>query len=155
MDVKLNWKGKLAFDAVADSGFTQRLDSDVSVGGENSGARPMEFIALGLGGCMSMDVISVLNKKKQQVNDFQVDVHLEQRQEFPRVFTEAVIVCSVYGTDVDEAAVRRSIELAVEKYCPAHIMLRNVFPIRTLYKIYDAESKALQAEGEYTLQTSI
>lgn len=154
MDVKLNWRGNLAFDGVANSGFVQRLDSDVSVGGENSGARPMEFIALGLAGCMGMDVISILNKKKQQVTDFQVDVHLEQRQEFPRVFTEAVLVCSVHGRDVDEAAVQRSIELAVEKYCPAHIMLRTVFPIRTLYKIYDADSKLLKKEGECELQTS-
>jgi putative redox protein len=149
MDVKLNWKGKLAFEGAADSGFTQRLDSDLPAGGGISAARPMEFIALGLAGCMGMDVISILVKKKQAVTDFQITAHLEQRQDYPRVFTEAALEFSVYGRDVDEAAVLRAIELSVEKYCPAYIMLDSVFPIRSMYRIYDDESQVLIKEGEY------
>ena len=51
MDVILNWKGRMLFEGVGGSGFVQKLDTDASVGGDDSGARPMEFIALGLAGC--------------------------------------------------------------------------------------------------------
>ena len=78
MDVILNWKGRMLFEGVGGSGFVQKLDTDTSVGGDDSGARPMEFIALGLAGCTAMDVISILQKKKQPVSDFKVQLHADR-----------------------------------------------------------------------------
>lgn len=149
MDISLAWKGKMTFEGVGGSGFVQRLDSDTSVGGDNSGARPMELIAIGLAGCTAMDVISILAKKKQAVADFQVNVHADRAVEHPKVFIEAVIEYMFYGNDLDEAAVLRAIELSAEKYCPAQAMLSKAFPIRLVYKIYDSDSKKLVREGEY------
>jgi putative redox protein len=149
MEVTLNWKGKMAFEGAGDSGFPQKMDSDESVGGENSAARPMEFIALGLAGCTGMDVISILQKKKQPVSDFQVKVHAGRAQEHPKVFTSAVIEYLISGSGVDEAAVLRAIELSTEKYCPAQAMLSKAFPMRLVYKIFDDDGKALLKEGEY------
>lgn len=152
MDVVMNWKGKLAFEGTGPSGFTQLLDSDVSVGGENSGARPMEFIAMGLAGCTAMDVISILLKKRLTIKDFQVKLHADRSREHPKVFTSSVIEYQVYGTDVDETSVLRAIELSAEKYCPAQAMLEKAFPIRLIYKIFDAETNTLLKEGEYLQQ---
>jgi putative redox protein len=149
MDVKLNWKGRLSFEGAADSGFVQKLDAEEAVGGSNTGARPMEFIAMGLAGCTGMDVISILSKKKQAVTDFQVNVHLDRADEHPKVFTEAVIEYLIYGSDVDEAAVLRAISLSAEKYCPAQAMLGSIFPIELKYKIFDGESQSLLSEGVY------
>lgn len=148
MDILLNWKGKMVFEGAGDSGFTQRLDTDESVGGGNSGARPMEFIALGLAGCMGMDVISILQKKKQDVKDFQVQVHAERADEHPKVFTRATIEYLVTGKVVNAAAVLRAIELSAEKYCPAQAMLSKAFPMKLVYKIFD-ENGNLVSEGEY------
>ena len=58
MDISLSWKGRMTFEGAGDSGFVQRLDSEEAVGGDNSGARPMELIAIGLAGCTAMDVIA-------------------------------------------------------------------------------------------------
>lgn len=149
MKVNINWLGKMAFEGAGDSGFIQKLDTDVSVGGENNAARPMEFIALGLAGCTAMDVISILEKKKQPVVGFQVKVDARRAQEHPKVFTEAVIEYQVTGRGVDEAALLRAIELSVEKYCPAQAMLVKAFPMRYLYKIVDEDSKVILKEGEY------
>jgi len=149
MDVVLDWKGRMTFEGAGDSGFTQRLDSDSSVGGDDSGARPMEFIALGLAGCTAMDVISILSKKKQDVTDFQVRVHADRADEHPKVFTAAVIEYSFRGKEIDNGAVLRAIELSAEKYCPAQTMLSKAFPIRLTYKIYDESSGSLVNEGEY------
>jgi putative redox protein len=148
MDVKLNWKGKMSFEGAGDSGFAQKMDTDSSVGGDNDGARPMEFIALGLAGCTAMDVISILKKKKQDVKDFQVKLHAETADEHPKVFTRAVIEYLVTGSNVDAAAVLRAIELSADRYCPAQAMLAKAFPIALIYKIFDESGKQVN-EGEY------
>ena len=148
MEVTLNWQGKMSFEGAGDSGFAQKMDSDVSVGGENGGARPMEFIALGLAGCTAMDVISILQKKKQDVKDFQVKVHADRADEHPKVFTRAVIEYLITGKDVDAAAVLRAIELSAEKYCPAQAMLVKAFPMTLVYKVFNEEGKLVN-EGEY------
>lgn len=148
MDVTLDWKGKMSFDGTGNSGFTQRMDAENTAGGESSGARPMEFITLGLAGCTAMDVISILQKKQQPVLDFKVQLHAERADEHPKVFTEAVIEYLVTGRDVDEAALLRAIELSAEKYCPAQAMLSKAFPIRMTYKILDEAGNSVR-EGEY------
>ncbi len=148
MDVLLNWKSKMAFEGAGDSGFTQKIDAEESVGGENSAARPMELIALGLAGCTGMDVVSILQKKKQDVKDFQVKVRAERAEEHPKVFTYATIEYLVTGKNIDAAAVLRAIELSAEKYCPAQAMLSKAFPIKLIYKIFD-EDENLTSEGEY------
>lgn len=152
MEVSLNWKGRMAFEGAGDSGFVQRLDSDPSVGGDNSGSRPMEFIAIGLAGCTAMDVISILTKKKQAITDFRVDVHADRAGEHPKVFTNAVIEYRIHGSNIDESAVLRAIELSVEKYCPAQAMLAKAFPIQLVYRIFDGASGSLLREGEYVRQ---
>jgi putative redox protein len=148
MEVILNWKGKMSFEGVSDSGFVQKMDSDAA-GGENTAARPMEFIALGLAGCTGMDVISILQKKKQAVTDFQVQVHALRADEHPKVITSAVIEYLVTGKDIDVAALLRAIELSAEKYCPAQAMLGKAFPMQLVYKIFDEDGKTLVGQGEY------
>lgn len=149
MDINLDWKGKMFFEGVADSGFVQKLDAEEAVGGENKGARPMEYIAMGLAGCTGMDVISILQKKKQVVTEFQVKIHAERAVEHPKVFSKAVIEYLVTGKNVDEAALLRAIELSAEKYCPAHAMLGKAFPIQMEYKIFDEDKKTLVRQGAY------
>ena len=151
MEITLNWKGKLSFDGAGNSGFVQHLDTSASSGGEDSGARPMELIALGMAGCTAMDVISILQKKQQDVKGFRVLVHADQSDEHPRVFTRATIEYLVTGNNVDEAAVRRAVELSVERYCPAYAMLSKAFPIALVYTIFDEEGKMLK-QGEYQKQ---
>ncbi len=148
MEVILDWKNKMAFQGAADSGFHQSMDADESVGGENSAARPMEFIALGLAGCTGMDVISILRKKKQTVSKFQVKVHAEKADEHPKVFTSAVIEYLVTGENISDEAVLRAIQLSAEKYCPAQAMLSKAFPMKLIYKIFDENGTQVKT-GEY------
>ena len=149
MEAVLNWKGRMSFEGASDSGFAQKMDADEMGGGENSAARPMEFIALGLAGCTGMDVISILQKKKQAISNFQVQVHAQRVEEHPKVISSAVIEYLVSGKDVDESAVLRAIELSAERYCPAQAMLGKAFPIQLVYKIFDEDGKTLVKQGEY------
>lgn len=151
MKAQVTWKGRMSFSATSDSGFSIDLGTDPEVGGDNDGFRPLELMAISLAGCTAMDVISILNKKRQQVSGFDVKVNAERAAEHPRVFTHAVILYTVIGTGIDEAAVRRAIELSAQRYCPAQAMLAKVFPIVLRYQIFEAGEGELMltAEGEY------
>jgi putative redox protein len=137
MNADVKWQGRMTFVGAADSGFQVNLGADPSVGGDNDGFRPMDLIAVGLAGCTAMDVISILGKKRQQVNDFEVKVLAGRALEHPKVFTESVIEYYVTGCSVEEAAVIRAIELSAVKYCPAQAMLAKAMPITLKYFIYE------------------
>jgi putative redox protein len=139
MKTTVTWKENLTFIGTPDSRFSVQMDADSSLGGTNNGVRPMEMIALGLAGCTAMDVISILQKKRQQVTQFEVSVNAPRSADHPRVFTSALITYMVTGKNVDEIAVLRSIELAATKYCPAQIMLEHAFPMELHYEIYEDE----------------
>jgi putative redox protein len=144
------WKGNLVFTGIPDSGFVVQMDSDPSYGGTKSGVQPMELIALGLAGCTAMDVLSILQKKRQQVTHFEVRVDAPRSPEYPKVFTSALITYILTGTKIDEAAVVRSIELSATKYCPAQFMLAQAFPMQLRYEIYESEGESgrrLVSEG--------
>jgi putative redox protein len=141
MKVAARWKENMTFVGTPDSGFAIQMDSDPSLGGTNNGVRPMEMIALALAGCTGMDVISILQKKRQQVTEFEVRVNAPRSAEYPKVFTNAVITYIVTGKNVEETALLRSIELSATKYCPVEIMLSQVFPMEIHYEIYEEEGE--------------
>jgi putative redox protein len=139
MKVTVNWQQNMTFIGTSSSGFPVKMDADESMGGNNSGVRPMELLALGLAGCTAMDVISILRKKRQDVTQFEVKMDAPRSKEYPKVFTSALITYVVTGFGISEEAVLRSIELAATKYCPAQFMFMQVFPIDLQYEIYEDE----------------
>lgn len=153
MDAKVTWKGKMAFEAVADSGKSILLDSAPDA--ERLGPGPMELIVMSMAGCTAMDVISIMEKKRQAVTSFEVKVHAERAEEYPKVYTRAGIEYQVTGHALDEASVLRAIELSIQKYCPVHAMLRQAFPIGQRYVIFEDEgngARRVVAEGTYVME---
>jgi putative redox protein len=137
MKATVTWQGNMRFVGMPDSGFPVQIDADPSLGGTEGGIRPMEMIALGLASCTAMDVISILEKKRQQVSHFEVKVNAPRSPEYPKVFTSAVITYIAVGRSIQEAAILRAIELAATKYCPAQFMLAQAFPMELRYEIYE------------------
>ena len=152
MNAHVKWHKGLSLTGTADSGYSVPLGARPEVGGDDDGFRPMELFATGLAGCTAMDVISILNKKKQKVTEFEVAVHTKRAKEHPRVFTHITINYHVTGHAVDESAVVRAIELSAKRYCPAQSMLAQVVPIDLRYQIYDADGDQrgeILASGEF------
>ncbi|MCK5634806.1 MAG: OsmC family protein [Anaerolineales bacterium] len=135
MDAKVTWSKRLSFTGEAGTGFSVPLGAKTNVGGDNDGFRPMELIAIGLAGCTAMDVMSILQKKRQDVTAFEVQLRSERAPDHPRVFTQMEIEYLISGHDVDETAVQRAIELSENKYCPAQAMFNQILPIKLSYKI--------------------
>lgn len=83
----------------------------------------MEMLLLGLGGCASFDVMSILQKTRQRVVDCRAELDAERAQGVPSPFTKIHIKFVVTGRALKEAQVKRAVELSATKYCSASIML--------------------------------
>ena len=125
----------MSFTGTAETGFTLPLDTEPAVGGHNDGFRPLELMGISLAGCTAMDVISILQKKRQDVTGFEVKVHADRADEFPKVFTHVTVEYNITGHNIDPVAVERSIELSSTKYCPAQAMLAKAVTIEHKYTI--------------------
>ncbi len=138
MEASVVWKSKMGFNGTAGSGFSLPLDTSVETGGDDQGFRPLELLLVGLAGCTSMDVISILQKKQQQVSGFEVKVSAERATDHPKVFTQIVLEYVVSGTNISSAAVERAVELSQAKYCSAYAMLSKAVKIDSKVTILEA-----------------
>ncbi len=131
---------------IARTGSGHEIVLDDSDG--NAGPRPVEMLLVGQAGCTGMDVISILHKKRQNVTRYEVSVTADQRDGQPAVFTRADVVHLVEGPGIDEAAMRRAIELSATKYCSVAAMLSaGTVEIHHRYRILGAAGAA-PVEGE-------
>ena len=123
MKAAVSWAGKAKFIATSGSGHEITMDGPPDHGGENQGPRPMEMLLLGLGGCSTFDVVSILQKSRQQIANVDVEIDAERADAVPAVLTKIHLKFKVTGTALKEAQVKRAVELSAEKYCSASIML--------------------------------
>jgi len=99
------------------------MDGAPENGGRNIGMRPMEMLLIGMGGCTSFDVVTILKKPRQAVVDCVAEIDATRSDEVPKVFTKIHIHFVVTGNDLNAAQVARAVKLSAEKYCSASIML--------------------------------
>jgi putative redox protein len=125
----------LQFTGTADSGHAVVMDAPVSVGGDNTAQTPMELVLTAFGGCSGMDVISILRKKRQKVGRLEIRVEGEKAKTHPKRYTSIHINYTVTGKDISEDAVKRSIDLSLEKYCSVGAMLKESAAITHSFKI--------------------
>jgi putative redox protein len=123
MKATVKWVGDAMFVGESGSGHAVVMDGPEDHGGRNMGIRPMEMILLGMGGCASFDVVSILRKSRQAVQSCQAELDAERADAVPAVFTKIHIRFVVTGEGLKESQVKRAVELSAEKYCSASIML--------------------------------
>ncbi|WP_413664252.1 OsmC family protein [Microbulbifer sp. CNSA002] len=121
MQGKVTWVNDLTFVGEAGSG-----NSVVMEGGRtNSGVRPMEMILLGVGGCAAYDVVSILQKARQDIISCHCELEGVRPDTTPSPFERIEMKFVVRGRGLKESHVARAVELSAEKYCSGSIMLRN------------------------------
>ncbi len=134
---KLTYTNGLQFVGQAESGHAIVLDSDSGVGGQNSGLRPMELLAIGLGGCSGMDVASILKKKKEKLSGLEINVEGKKAEDHPQKYTDMHIEFIVKGRNLSEEAVKKAIQLSMDKYCSVKATLEGTAAISFNYKIIE------------------
>lgn len=108
------------FKTISGSGHQVVVDSK-----QELGARPMELMLMGLGGCASYDVVSILQKSRQAITDVRCEVSAKRADAIPAVFTDIHLHFVITGTDIKESQVAKAIELSATKYCSASKMLTD------------------------------
>jgi putative redox protein len=134
---RITYTSGLQFIGEADSGHAVVMDGEEKFGGRNSGARPMELLLMGIGGCSGMDVVSILRKKKEQLTGLDINVSGTTAEEYPHKYTKIDIEYVVKGRGLSETAVKRAIELSMDKYCSVKATLEGVAEIGFTYKIVE------------------
>jgi len=129
MKSKVVWKGGLSFTGTADGSYLIPLDASKTAGGHDLGFRPLQLFAVGLVGCTGMDVISILQKKRQEVTEFEVSAEIERADQHPKVFTKIILTYTVTGKNISKEAVERAVELSEKRYCGAQAMLQETAEI--------------------------
>ena len=123
MQTSVHWLENVAFEAKSESGHQIVMDGSSAYGGENRGPRPMELILMGLGGCASFDIVTILKKSRQNVTGVICQLKAERADAIPAVFTKIHLHFVVTGKSVKEKQVEKAVELSAEKYCSASKML--------------------------------
>ena len=142
MKARIKWVEGKTFVGESASGHAVVMDGPPESGGRNLGIRPMEMILLGLGGCTGFDVVHILEKARQPIEDCVVEVEAERSDAVPKVFTRIHVHFVVSGDGLSDKQVARAVELSAEKYCSASLMLGKVVDITHDYEIVAASSEA-------------
>lgn len=127
----VRWIGEEKFVAISPSGHAIALDSESA---SNKAPTPMELTLMALASCTATDVVSILKKKRQKLESLEVLCSGERAAEPPKVWTKLEVVYRLRG-QLEEAAVKRAIELSEQKYCSVSAMLQKTASLTWRYEI--------------------
>jgi len=133
--VRVKWIDGLRFVATDSMGHSIVTDASKQVGGEGSGFSPLQLLLAALGGCTGIDIVDIMRKQRQQIDDLEMVVSGERVKEPPRVYSNIHVEYRVKGKDVKEKAVKRAIQLSEDKYCSVGAMLKAKAKMTSSYAI--------------------
>ncbi len=139
MKATIEWNGGVSFSGTSESGHTVVMDGAPEAGGQNQGARPMELVLIGTGGCTAFDVIHILRKSRQEISSCVAEVEAQRAETDPKVFTHIRIHFVITGKNLDAKKVQHAIELSATKYCSASIMLAKTAKVTHDFEIVEAK----------------
>ena len=128
--VVTSWKGGLTFESDNPSGKTLILDTDVE-GQVRKGLSPKAMMLSSLAGCSGLDVLSILDKMKVEVEDFKIEVIGELTDQHPKYYHKVMVNYYFYGNNLNEERCQRAVQLSVDKYCGVMEMFRQFADLQT------------------------
>ncbi len=137
MKSKVTWNGDRTFEGVTEDGFHIALGQKTDTSAK-PGPSAMELILIGTGGCSIFDVVSILEKGRQDVDDVRVEMSADRADAVPAVFTRIHMHFVVTGRGIKDTLVERAVALSAEKYCSATKMLQASVEITHDFEIIEA-----------------
>ena len=139
MKARVKWVEDVCFMGETESGHAVIMDASPEVGGRNLGMRPMEMLLVGMGGCSSIDVVTILKKSRQPITDCVAEITAERADEIPKVFRKIHVHFVVTGKGLNPVQVERAVNLSAKKYCSASIMLGKAAQMSHDFEIVESE----------------
>ena len=134
-EIEAEWQGGDAFIGRNATGGSVQMGKPFKGGGVS----PMELILVGLAGCTGIDVVDIMEKKREPLKALKVKVRGKQAEDYPMVYKEIEVTYLIWGEGIDPKSVERAIELSEKKYCSVSAMLCSVADIRSNYKIFSSD----------------
>jgi len=129
--ITTHWKGGLTFESDNPSGKSVTIDTAIEGQNMRFGLSPKAMMLSSLAGCSALDVISTLDKMKESVDDFKIEVLGELTDEHPRYYHSVVVDYHFYGSDINQKKCERAVDLSVDKYCGVMEMFRRFADVKT------------------------
>ncbi len=133
VQVQATYDAAMRFEVKSSAGHTIMLDKE-----HVAGYGPMEMLLASLAGCSGISIISILQKKQEDVKHYEVRVQGVRAETYPQVFVEINVEHIITGHHIRSASVERAIELAETRYCGVSIMLGKVTKLTHSYKLIEA-----------------
>jgi putative redox protein len=105
------------FEAVSETGNIAMMDAGENIGGHNKGVRPMQMLIMGLGGCSAIDVVLILKKQKQVIEDFQISIDAEREKDKEPALWETIQIHFKLKGKIEKVKAERAVQLSMDKYC--------------------------------------
>jgi putative redox protein len=105
----------------------------------------MEFLLMGTGGCAAWDVVDILEKGRERIENVEVEMEAERSDDLPKVFTKIHLHFVVTGQKVSPSKVERAIALSAEKYCSASAMMAKTAEVTHDFEIREARLDPLRS----------
>jgi putative redox protein len=137
MATKVTWKGEMSFEGETESNHKIWMDMAEKSGGHDQGPRPGDLVLVSLAGCTAVDVVIILKKMRERLDDLEVIVNSEKVDKHPRVYKKIEIEFNLKGKNLKEESVKKAIELSLNKYCSVKTMLEETAEISFSYSIDD------------------
>jgi putative redox protein len=131
MKAQVKWINEELFFGTSASGHTQMFDAN----GGNLAPSPLESLLMSLGGCSSVDVVSILQKSRQDISGCTVEITSTRVESVPRLFSDIHLHFIISGNDIKPKHVERAVELSADKYCSVALMLNEKVKITHDYSI--------------------
>ena len=136
MEAKVKWHDNNTFIGHSGSGHAVVFDGNK----DNSVApSPMEMVLMAAGACSSVDVVSILQKARQQVVGCEVQLSAERAETVPKVFTKLHLHFEVTGINLSDKQVERAVQLSADKYCSVSIMLSGSVKVSHSFSVKAAQ----------------
>lgn len=132
MKAQVTWQQDMLFDCKTDTGHQMLMD------GNGQHPTPMEAVLLAAGACSSIDVVEILKKARQDIQDCHCQLEAERAEDTPRVFTKIHAHYQVAGENISEKHLARAVQLSAEKYCSIMLMINGKVDISTSFEVLDS-----------------
>lgn len=137
MKVEMKWGGGLRFTGHNPWGHEIVTDGARDVGGEESGFRPTELLLYAVASCTGIDIVRILEKRRQKLHSLVIEVHAEQNDEYPKPFHDVRIHYVAQGEGLDEKSLAMAIALSESKYCTVSQTLQQPTNVTTSFEILE------------------
>ena len=135
--VTTKWLGNRSFESTNPGGII-KIDSDTEFGGKNDGLRPKAMMLASLAGCSGIDIASLIEKMRAEIDTFTIDVEGDLTEEHPKFYHTVRVAYNFFGNDLDEAKLHKIVYLSVEKYCGVMEMFRHFAKIEVKINYFNA-----------------